>query len=152
MIFFFENWQQAFLSALVVVVFVSFVKKDSDLDGMGFLESPLAKMEKARVLEVLRDGRRLRRPLPKIIFEAGDEILFKGVLEGVMGSSKTEGIDLRGNASRGLEGIRTESALLMEGIIGPESTKTGESLKQLNFRQRFGVLILAVHRRGRNLQ
>ena len=55
---FFENWQQAFLSALVVVVFVSFVKKDSDLDGMGFLESPLAKMKKARVLEVLRDGRR----------------------------------------------------------------------------------------------
>jgi di/tricarboxylate transporter len=69
-----------------------------------------------------------------------------------MGISKTEGIDVRGNAERGLEGIRTESALLMEGIIGPDSNMTGKSLKELNFRQRYGVLILAVHRRGKNLR
>ena len=130
----------------------AFVKKDSELDGLIFTESPLAKMKKARVLEVLRDGRRLRRPLPKIVFKAGDEIVFKGDLTGVMGISKTEGIDVRGNAQEGLEGIRTESALLMEGIIGPDSNMTGKSLKELNFRQRFGVLILAVHRRGKNLR
>ena len=130
----------------------AYVSKDSNLDGMAFPESPLAKMNKARVIEVLRDGRRLRRPLNEISFEAGDEIVFKGVLEGVMNVSNTEGIDVRGNNAAGLEGIRTESALLMEGIIGPESTMTGKSLKELNFRQRFGVLILALHRRGRNLK
>lgn len=130
----------------------AFVKESSNLDGKGFADSPIAKMKKARVLEVLRDGRRLQTPLNQIIFEAGDEIVFKGVLEGVMGISTTEGIDVRGNDSRGLEGIRTESALLMEGILGPESSMTGKSLKELNFRQRFGVLILAVHRRGRNLR
>ncbi|BDS08651.1 sodium:sulfate symporter [Oceaniferula spumae] len=130
----------------------AYVRKDSELDGKLFPETSLAKMKKARVLEVLRDGRRLRRPLNEITFESGDEIVFKGVLEGVMDVSQTEGIDVRGNESTGLEGIRTESALLMEGIIGPESSMTGKSLKELNFRQRFGVLILAVHRRGRNLR
>ncbi|MCP5536626.1 MAG: SLC13 family permease [Akkermansiaceae bacterium] len=130
----------------------AFVKKDSELDGLKFPESPLANLKKARVIEVLRDGQRLRRPLNEMVFKAGDEIVFKGVLQGVMGISKTEGIDVRGNDSRGLEGIRTESALLMEGMIGPESTMSGKSLKDLHFRQRFGVLILAVHRRGRNLQ
>jgi len=40
----------------------------------------------------------------------------------------------------------------MEGIIGPGSSLLGQSLKALNFRQRFGVLILAVHRRGENLR
>ena len=130
----------------------AYVSKNSDLNGKAFPETPLAKMKKARVLEVLRDGRRLRRPLNEIIFEAGDEIVFKGVLEGVMDVSQTEGIDVRGNDSTGLEGVRTESALLMEVIIGPESTMTGKSLKELNFRQRFGVIILAVHRRGRNLR
>ncbi len=130
----------------------AFVKEGSTLDDKAFPDSPIAKMKKARVLEVLRDGVRLQTPLNKIIFKAGDEIVFKGVLEGVMGISKTEGIDVRGNERRGLEGIRTESALLMEGIIGPESSMTGRSLKELNFRQRFGVLILAVHRRGRNLR
>lgn len=130
----------------------AFVKEGSDLDGVNFTDSPLAKMRKARVIEVLRNGRRMRDQLKSIVFQAGDEIVFKGVLEGVMGISKTEGIDVRGNASRGLEGIRTESALLMEGILGPESNMVGHSLKELNFRQRFGVLILAVHRRGKNLQ
>lgn len=130
----------------------AFVKEGSELDGTALIDSPLAKMRKARVLEVLRNGRRIRTRLKKITFVAGDEIVFKGALEGVMGISETEGIDVRGNASRGLEGIRTESALLMEGILGPESNMVGQSLKELNFRQRFGVLILAVHRRGKNLQ
>ncbi|MGB0991103.1 MAG: SLC13 family permease, partial [Akkermansiaceae bacterium] len=130
----------------------AFVKKDSSLDGTAFPETELAKMKKARVLEVVRDGRRLRRQLPKIVFKAGDEIVFKGGLDAVMGISKTEGINVRGEEDAGLEGARTESALLMEGIIGPDSNMTGKSLKELNFRQRFGVLILAVHRRGRNLR
>jgi di/tricarboxylate transporter len=130
----------------------AFVKKDSSLDGKHFTEGPLAKLKKARVLEVRRDGQRLQTPLNQIVFQAGDEIVFKGNIEAVLGISETEGIDVRGNESRGLEGVRTESALLMEGIIGPESSMTGKSLKELNFRQRFGVLILAVHRRGRNLQ
>jgi di/tricarboxylate transporter len=40
----------------------------------------------------------------------------------------------------------------MEGIVGPTSRLVGFSLKELNFRQRFGVVILAVHRRGVNLR
>jgi len=130
----------------------AFVKKGGPLDNKLFTESPLAKMKKARIIEVRRDGKKIETPLNELVFEAGDEIVFKGVVEAVLGISETEGIDLRGNDERGLEGIRTESALLMEGIIGPESSMTGKSLKELNFRQRFGVLILAVHRRGRNLQ
>lgn len=130
----------------------AFVKKGSELDGINFKNSSLANLRKARVLEVLRDSRQIHQPLDEIVFEAGDEVVFKGQLEGVMDISETEGIDVRGNAGRGLEDVRTESALLMEGVIGPESTMTGKSLKELRFRQRFGVLILAVHRRGRSLQ
>ncbi len=130
----------------------AFVSEGSELDNAPYPESSLAKMRKARVLEVLRDGRRVRDKLKDVTFKAGDEIVFKGALEGVMGITNTEGIDVRGNAARGLEAIRTESALLMEGILGPESNMVGQSLKELNFRQRFGVLILAVHRRGKNLQ
>jgi di/tricarboxylate transporter len=40
----------------------------------------------------------------------------------------------------------------MEGIIGSRSTFVGRTLRDLNFRQRYGVLILAVHRQGENLR
>ncbi len=54
----------------------------------------------------------------------------------------TDGIDVRGNEKLGLEGMRTESAVLMEGILGPDSSLAGKSLKQLNFRQRLGAELL----------
>ena len=40
----------------------------------------------------------------------------------------------------------------MEGILGPDSSLVGKSLSEIKFRQQFGVIILAVHRRGKNLQ
>jgi len=130
----------------------AFVQKGGELDGISFENSALSTMKKARVLEVLREDRRVQQPLNEIIFQPGDEIVFKGALEGMVGISETEGIHVRGKAGWGLEDLRTETALLMEGIIGPESTMTGKSLKELQFRQRFGVIILAVHRRGKSLQ
>ena len=130
----------------------AFVQKGGELDGISFENSVLSTMKKARVLEVLREDRRVQQPLNEIIFQPGDEIVFKGALEGMVGISETEGIHVRGKAGWGLEDLRTETALLMEGIIGPESTMTGKSLKELQFRQRFGVIILAVHRRGKSLQ
>lgn len=130
----------------------AFVKEGSPLIGAAYADTEMGKLKKVRVLEVVRDGRRVRNPLPEIVFEEGDEIIFKGNLSAVMGVSNTEGIDMRGNEKLGLEGMRTESAVLMEGILGPDSSLAGKSLKELNFRQSFGVLILAVHRRGRNLR
>jgi len=130
----------------------AFVKNDSPLLGKSFVDSEIGKMKKLRIIEVLRKGRRVTAPLPEILFEEGDEIVFKGDLSVVMEVSKAGGMDMRGNEKLGLEGLRTESAVLMEGILGPDSSLAGKSLKQLNFRQRFGVLILAVHRRGRNLR
>ncbi len=130
----------------------AFVKVGSPLIETAYVDTEIGKQKKVRVLEVLRAGRRVRDPLPEIRFEEGDEIVFKGKLSAVMGVSTSEGIDMRGNERLGLEGMRTESAVLMEGILGPDSSLAGKSLKELNFRQKFGVLILAVHRRGSNLQ
>jgi di/tricarboxylate transporter len=116
------------------------------------LESSLKKMKKARVIDVVRDGNRVREGLNEVVFEEGDEIIIKGRLGGLMGLSEKDGITQDTSHQLGLEDVRTESAVMMEGIIGPDSSLAGKSLKELNFRQRFGVIIVAVHRRGRNLQ
>lgn len=130
----------------------AFVKEDSPLDGQLFSDSGLAGVKKARVIEVRRDGQRVVEPLPTVRFEAGDEIVFKGQVQALLGIKQNADVDVRGEEKLGLEDVRTESALLMEGILGPESSLAGKSLKELNFRQRFGVLILAVHRKGENLR
>lgn len=130
----------------------AFVKDNSPLAGQLFPDSDLADLKKVRIIEVRRDGVRLQAPLPKIRFEPGDEIVFKGGVQALMGIKDTADVDVCGEEKLGLEDIRTESAVLMEGILGPESSLAGKNLKELNFRQRFGVLILAVHRKEENLR
>ena len=124
------------------------VSKDSPMVGKKVTDTRLAKLRELRVIEVSRKGGRLDAPLNEIVLEAGDQLLIKSRIEGVMDVEDTEGIEF----GQGLDSLRTDSAILMEGIVGPGSSLAGNSLKDLNFRQRFGVIILAVHRRGVNLR
>ncbi|MCB1234651.1 MAG: SLC13 family permease, partial [Verrucomicrobiae bacterium] len=130
----------------------AFVSPNSPLIGKEFPATPLARRRDLRVIEVVREGRPVPVPLDKLVFETGDQLLMKTRASGVMELNETEGLNLLPEEGLGLAHVRTESAVLMEGILGPESRLVGHSLRELNFRQRFGVLILAVHRRGVNLR
>lgn len=130
----------------------AYVSKGSPLIDQRFRDSSLAKMKKARVIDVVRDGYRVRKALNHVTFAEGDEIILKGRLGDLMGIKDQGGITPGSPDHLGLEGVHTESAVMMEGIIGPDSSLAGKTLKELNFRQRFGVIIVAVHRRGRNLR
>ncbi len=131
----------------------AFVSKDSPMAGKEFSETPFAKIKRLRLIEVRRNGLRVRVPLREIRFRDGDELYFKGSPSGMLDVQKTAGVEVRGTKDEfGLEGIQTESAVLMEGILGPDSSLVGKSLTEIQFRQRYGVLILAVHRRGENLR
>ncbi len=128
------------------------ISAKSPLVGKQFTETSLAKMRTIRVIEVLRVGRAVKTKLSELRFEEGDQLLLKSRVDGVMDVSQTHGIELGTQTELGLSSVLTESAILMEGILGPNSNLIGKSLKELNFRQRFGVLILAVHRKGENLR
>jgi di/tricarboxylate transporter len=129
-----------------------YVNSNSPLIGRKFPETPLAKQRNLRVIEVNREGRPLPVPLNELVLEANDQLILKTRASGVVELAETTGVGLLPEGELGLDHIRTESAILMEGIVGPTSRLAGNSLKELNFRQRFGVVILAVHRRGVNLR
>ncbi len=123
------------------------VATGSRLIGKVVTETQLGRMRNLRIIEIRRRGVRVMAPLNEVTFEEGDQVVFKSRVASMMEISEEEmGLDL------GLESLTRESALLMEGIVGPESRMVGQTLKELNFRQRFGVIIVAVHRRGVNLK
>lgn len=130
----------------------AYVTEGSALVGKQFPDTPLSKNRHIRIIEVIREGRPVSVPLDKLQFDPGDLVIMKTRASGVMEISETTGLDLTPQGELGLDHIRTESAVLMEGIVGPNSRLIGHSLKELNFRQRFGVVIIAVHRRGVNLR
>jgi di/tricarboxylate transporter len=131
---------------------VAIISKDSELIGKKIKDSRLGKIRNFRVIEVVRSGNKLTISIDQIVFEEGDQLLVKTRVEGVMDAGETTGIEIGVEGELGLQSLRTDSAILIEGVIGPGSSLVGRSLKDLNFRERFGVIILAVHRRGVNLR
>ena len=131
---------------------VAIISKGSELIGKKIKDSRLGKIRNFRVIEVVRSGNKLTTSIDQIVFEEGDQLLVKTRVEGVMDAGETTGIEIGVEGELGLQSLRTDSAILIEGVIGPGSSLVGRSLKDLNFRERFGVIILAVHRRGVNLR
>jgi len=128
------------------------ISRDSPLVGKKFAETPLVRLREAQIIDVVRNGERLETPLNELVFAAGDQFLLESPVTGVKGIKEMPGVVFRSEAELGIESTEPREAILMEGIIGSRSTFVGRTLRELNFRQRYGVLILAVHRQGENLR
>jgi di/tricarboxylate transporter len=126
---------QTYLSEFVV-------PEGSPLVGLGLRDLGLEKRE-IEPLAVLREGRQLP-PHPNRKMRIGDELVVMTTRKGLM-SVKEKG-DLQIAADRGEV---SRHLLLAEAVITPQSSLTGRSLRQLSFRTRFGVSVLAIYRGGR---
>lgn len=124
------------------------VQPDSPLIGRTLPETLFKEIKEARVVEVRRRGTPLDTPLDQLMIEERDRILISIHGEGFQELKDADGLLLTSYQNLKLETLEKRPALLMEGIIGPQSRMIGKSLKELKFRQRFGVLILAVHRQS----
>ncbi len=125
---------------------------DSPLIGKTLGATPLANQPKARVLEVIRAGDAVRTPLNKIILEQGDRLRLATPLSSVIEINSLEGVQISPKSKLGLELVGSQKAVVVECVIGPNSSLIGRSIRSANFRRRYGVLVLAVHRKGTNLR
>jgi len=124
----------------------------SPLIGKRLTETPLANQPKARVLEVIRGGDPVRAPLNEIMLEQGDRLRLTTALSSIMEINSLAGVEISPKAKLGLELVSSQKAVPVECVIGPHSNLIGRSIRDANFRRRYGVLVLAVHRKGVNLR
>ncbi len=122
------------------------VQGGSPMVGKTLPETLFKEVKEARVLEVRRRGNPLDTPLDELRIEAGDRILISVHGDEFQELKDTDGLRLTAYQNLRLETLERRPAVLMEGIIGPASRLVGKTLRELRFRQRFGVLILGVHR------
>ncbi|MGF1656150.1 MAG: SLC13 family permease [Verrucomicrobiales bacterium] len=130
------------------------VKKNSPLVGQKLLESALGKQGKDfRIVEVRREGRRVMAALDEIEVRAYDRVLISASVKHMVSLPQVEGITLatETQGELGVESLSTIQGAVIEGIISPNSSLIGKSIRQINFRQQYGMLILALHRQGQNL-
>ncbi len=132
-----------YLSEIVVV-------SDSHLIGQRIFESDLAQLG-FRILAVIRSERKFI-PTTRSRVEADDILLVEGKLEDLIKVKETAGIEIRADLKLGDRDLQTDEVRIAEALIVPQSDLIGRTLKSANFRQRYGLVVLAVYRHGQSLR
>lgn len=130
----------------------AFVRNQSPLIGKTFKGSELQKAKGVRLLEIIRSGVAVTGNIFTESLRAGDRLVLACRPSGFVQARSVEGLRLAVEEREGLETISAHEGSIVEGVIGPRSTIVGKTIKELNFRQRFRMIILAIHRRGINMR
>jgi di/tricarboxylate transporter len=127
------------------------VQTGSSLIGEKIKSSGITKLSAVRLLEVVRNGITISANNQNLNFQANDRLVLSCKRQGIIETNEFEGINLLDGSSFGLEQISSKTGVMVESLIGPSSSLISKSLSDVNFRTRFNLTILAIHRRGKNL-
>jgi di/tricarboxylate transporter len=116
------------------------------LIGKRIDEAGVQEMADVTVLGILRPSGALLAPEGHEQFELNDTLLLKGEVEGIQKLRQTPGIESKGDDVIGDISLESEKVRLVEVMIGPGSRFIGRSLKEIDFRRRYGLTTLAIHR------
>jgi len=127
------------------------VLPDSPLAGKTLVEAALGRDLDLTVLRVIRDGNRYLVPQAQLKLEEEDELLVKGQRSDVLRIFDTVGLAFKADVKLSDPRLQAEDTQLVEVILLPRSPLTGRTLKTLGFRERYGLQVLGVNRRGKSI-
>lgn len=130
----------------------AFVQQGSPLVGKSVSQSGLLKGKGVRILELVRENVALPVDPKSTTLQAGDRLVLGCRPSGFAHARTIDGLDLSSTLGLGLEAISAHEGSIVEGVIGPRSTLVGQTVQEIAFRQRFRVILMAIHRRGINLR
>ena len=122
--------------------------------GKTIIDSPLVKKLDIDILEVNKKGQLYINPSGDLMLEEGDILKVRCNVEKVKALKEREGIALKSDLKfKSPEEIAEnkqvdERVAIVEAVIAPNSPFEGKTVKQLNFRQRYGATVLAIRHRG----
>lgn len=120
------------------------ILRDSKLIGQYVFESDLTRLG-FQILRILR-GKRQLQPRSDTQFEAGDVVIVQGKVENLMKVKDTSGIEIRAEVKVDEKELQSDNLKIAEVLVKPQSDLVGRTLKEAQFRQRFGLTALAVYR------
>jgi di/tricarboxylate transporter len=128
----------------------AFVPATSPLIGKSLRAAGLVRALGFRVIEVVRNGVGITIDPDVTPLRDGDRLIIASRPSGIARARSMPGFDF--TAEAGLEQIAAHEGVVFEGAVAPHSEIIGQSISELNFRQRFRVIVLAIHRAGENVR
>jgi di/tricarboxylate transporter len=125
------------------------VPQDSVLVGKTLPESRLGDAYGLDVLTIIREEGEQLKPDTQVQLQAGDALLIKGKEQELRMISGLGNLEILTTPQIDLNDLDTEETGLLEVVLSPHSTLVGKSLRELDFRTRFGLSVVAIWREGR---
>ena len=120
------------------------IPPDSDLIGREVLGVQLFKRPGVRLIDVVRGDLSLRRDMQGVTLQVGDRVVLR--------TQMAELLSLQRNKSlKRVDQVSAVETSTVEVLITPGCKMVGRSLGALRLRRRFGVYVLAMHRRNQNI-
>ena len=129
-----------------------FVRPDSEFCGQKVSECGVTKHRQIRLIEIIRNGVALKGNPKEQVLEAGDRLLLACRPTTSILNNEKPALELPEALKQNLEIIASTEGLVIEGIVAPHSQIIGKTIDEVNFRQQFRVVLIAVHRNGVNLR
>jgi len=125
------------------------VPQDSSLAGKSLIDSRLGDSFGLGVMGIIRAGETRLIPPPDEILEAGDTLLVKGRRSDLQLIEGLQSLEVETQSLPDLGELESEEIGLVETVLSPHSTLAGKTLRELNFRFKYGLSVLAIWREGR---
>jgi di/tricarboxylate transporter len=124
------------------------VLPESSLIGTTLAESKFGQELNLTLLRVARGKRRYLVPRADLELESGDVLLAEGPTDEILKIKDAAGVSIKADVKLSAPGLQSANLQLVEAVLVPPSPLIGRTLKSFRFRDRCGLQVLAINRRG----
>ncbi|MGD8471061.1 MAG: SLC13 family permease, partial [Desulfobacteraceae bacterium] len=125
------------------------VPPDSAMIGKTLKESRLGESLGSRVLGIMRGDDPILMPEPWEALQANDRLVVEGRLSDFEILKELEKLIIERRTRPAIKALVSADVGLVEAILSPHTTLVGKTLRQLNFREKYGLSVLAIWRQGK---
>ena len=133
---------RAYISEVVIT-------SDSKLIGQNIFTSSLSKSG-FRILNIIRNDINFQ-PDNSSLLMGGDTIIIEGNVDDLLIIKETSGIEIRADLLTE-KALQNENIKLAEILVTPQSDFVNITLKEANFNQRYGLVVVAINRYGQTIK
>jgi di/tricarboxylate transporter len=120
------------------------IAEGSALIGQAPLDVEAFKRDGGRVVDLLRNDESLRKNFSDVRMQLGDRVIMRKSVAEVLSLKDSKDVLLA-------DMISTKETTTVEILITPECGMVGRTLGSMGLRRRYGVYVLAAHRRNQNI-
>ncbi|MBR7797106.1 SLC13 family permease [Agaribacter marinus] len=109
-------------------------------------EAGLRELKGLYLIEIIRGKERVSPVRATTIIQAGDRLIFTGIITALAEVQTTKGLSLRMGKQVDFDDLKNGSSTIVEAVVSHQSSLLSKSVKQSKFRSLYDAGVIAVHR------